>query len=224
MSDDTPTTSLVWIIPLLVIVIGGIVIFSKQKVATAPTTNSTSGEETSNSEDLNLCTLIPKNTTMVYMRPTIESQKFGEITSQDEIAISGKTTDGWYGFNPGTAQAPNVGPFRNRYIAPDTQMTLSGDCANLSVISNLPPSTCFEMAQADVSIYKSPDKTSEIIATMHFNDYIPAVARSSKKDSAFLKVDGKDYGTLPKTVSGWVDSADINWNGSDCDSLPVVAK
>lgn len=212
---------------ILGIIIIVVVALSQNKLV-SPVSSTTSGETATNGETSGtndqFCTLTANDTLTLYSRPTKDSQVFGTLASGESVTLGGKTADGWFGFDPGVAQAPNVGPFRLRYIAPGEKDTIVGNCSNLSVVVSLPANTCFMMAQTDISIYQDPKASSSVVTMMHFGDYIPAVGKTKGTADYWLKVDGTKDSTIQGGIIGWIASADINFNGPDCTKLPVVTK
>ena len=172
------------------------------------------GDATTTDQNLKNCTIVVNATTTLYTRPNKESDEFGQITPVDVGVIAGgKTLDGWIGFEPGVAQAPNVGPFRLRYIPPNSSVTLVGNCNALPVVPNLSPKQCFVMTQVDIPIYKDATSTSPVVATMHFGDYIEAVGKKGKSSNLFYKV-ASTFGSLASGTVGYVSSATVDFNGA----------
>lgn len=165
------------------------------------------------------CTLVVRTAATVYDRPSLGAAVFGTIGPSERVVIGGRTADGWLGFDPGVAQAPNVGPFRLRWVAPTTPLTLAGTCRSLPMVAKIPPHLCFTMAQADMAIHKEAASTSPVVATMHFGDYIQVVARAGTSAKAWVQVESP-LGTLPPGTKGWISLDDVNFNG-DCDKLPA---
>jgi len=169
------------------------------------------------------CHLTTDQSLTVYSRAASGSPVFGTIDQQENPIIGAKTADGWVGFDPGVAQAPNVGPFRLRWIAPGASYTLSGSCNALPVMPNLPPTACFTMSQTDIPVYSSPNETSTIIATMRSGDYSKVIGQTGKTNLSWVKID-TSVGTLAGTKTGWISMQNVNFNGQDCNSLPIVTK
>ncbi len=167
------------------------------------------------------CDIVLRETTTVYSRPSTQAPVFGQATSDDQIIAGGVTADGWVGFDPASAQAPNVGPFRLRWISPDADFQLQGDCDNVPEMPTLPPFTCYTMAQTDIPIRSSKSATASVLATMHFGDYTKVTGVTGTMVSSWAKVDLSD-GTLHGTGTGYVSVSDVNYNGRDCQSLPTV--
>ena len=107
-------------IPVLIILallaLGGYYLF--QKAGGLPERQATTTDTSLSGANNNLCSIHVDATTTDYMRTNIDGWVFVEITPADELVVAVKTVDGWLGFEPGVAQAPNVGPFRLRYIKP----------------------------------------------------------------------------------------------------------
>lgn len=155
----------------------------------------------------------------MYDRPSTQASEFGTIDPSESVIISGRTAEGWLGFDPGVAQAPNVGPFRLRWISPNTLVTLSGKCTTLPIMASVPPHACFIMAETDIPIRQTAQSTSPAVATMHFGDYIQATGRAGTGTNEWIKV-SSPVGTLPAGTSGWISMTDVNFNG-DCGQLPL---
>ena len=167
-----------------------------------------------------LCTFTALMPVTAYQRPSEQAGVFGTVPVGEPQVLGGRTAEGWLGFDPGVAQAPNVGPFRLRWLAPTVPVTMSGDCVHVPVWPTLPPTTCFTMAQADVSIYQTAALTSPMVAQMSFGDYVEVVGRAGTSSSFWVKV-RSPLGTLPMGTAGWLPGGDVNFNGT-CDKLPMV--
>jgi hypothetical protein len=61
-----------------------------------------------------------------YRTPDATSSVFGTISSGDSFEVMARTADGWVGFDPGVAQAGNVGLARNRWV--QLNASLSPSC------------------------------------------------------------------------------------------------
>jgi hypothetical protein len=109
----------------------------------------------------------------IYNRPSTAAGVFAtvgpsfsaEITSR----LSARTADGWLGFDPGIAQAANIGPFRLRWIAPGDG-TLTGECS-FPVVWGPPPGICFDMPMEDTNVYMNPDTSSPVAAVLHVREF-----------------------------------------------------
>ena len=167
------------------------------------------------------CTIVPTGVVTIRSRPSIEADIFGTLSVGDEQRISAITENGWYAFDPASAQAANVGVFRNRYIAPGGTFTTKGNCVDLQKVVTLPATTCFDMAQMDTPIYTTFDGKSPILATIPAGGYVQAIGvhRISTDYTKYFVEASTDAGTLPPGITGWIHGGDVNFNGH-CDKLP----
>jgi hypothetical protein len=70
----------------------------------------------------------------VYRLPDGSSGVFGTMPSGETYEVLAQTADGWVGFDPGVAQAPNVGLARHRWIL--LSATVSPSClADVEVVT-----------------------------------------------------------------------------------------
>ena len=167
------------------------------------------------------CTVVANSDVTLYNRPDTASGEFGTLAAGETAVVMGQTANGWLGFDPGVAQAANVGIFRLRWVAPDSDVTQSGGCAALTEYPSISPTACYEMAMADTPVYEQPDDTAVTIATLPAGEY---TAITGKTDQDWYQVDLSD-GTLADSHGGeigWITSAAVNFNGQSCSSLPTV--
>ena len=76
--------------------------------------------------DTGTCLFTANDAITVYRLPTMASDQFGVISSGESYEIQAQTADGWVGFDPGVAQAGNIGLARNRWIL--LNATVSPSC------------------------------------------------------------------------------------------------
>jgi hypothetical protein len=164
-----------------------------------------------------VCTLTAQADVTVYQRPSTQASQFGTLATGDMAQAMMRTADGWLGFDPGTAQAANVGVFRLRWVAPDAAVLQTGDCSGLSVAPAISPTACYFMAMADTAVYTTPDATSAVLATIPAEGYTAVTGQTA---AGWYQLDLQD-GSLAQPGSGWLNPTDANFNGS-CDALPAV--
>jgi hypothetical protein len=162
------------------------------------------------------CAVTVTGSTTVYTRPSLEADVFGTLTPDIPIEPGALTADGWIGFDPGVAQAANVGPFRLRWVQNGGPVTLSGDCSSVPVIVGPPTGVCFEMFMETTDVHSAPDAASSVITTAQSQDYVAVDGQSG----SWLRVD-LSQGNLGLSGAGWIPSDAANFNGP-CDSLPDV--
>jgi hypothetical protein len=165
------------------------------------------------------CTPTATSAFDVYTRPSLTADVFGTIgPGFPPISIGGRTADGWLGFDPGVAQAANIGVFRLRWIPPGAPMTLAGDCASVPVEPWVPaPGVCYQMSMGPLEVHAAADSASAVVHTLMVEEF---VAVQGQTGTGWLFVDGDD-GNVPG-VAGWIPELEMNVNGP-CESIPVVS-
>lgn len=168
-----------------------------------------------------VCTLSANSDVPLTYRPDPRSGQFGVLSAGQQAVMTGQAPGGWLGFDPGVAQAANVGIFRLRWIAPGSDVTQSGSCASLTRYPAISPTACYEMAMADTPIYARPDNSAAVIATLLAGAY---TAVNGKTAQGWYQVNLGD-GSLAGShngETGWFAPAAANFNGHFCSELPVV--
>ncbi len=161
------------------------------------------------------CELVASRAVTAYTRPSVQATKFGELSAGERVPVAG-TTDGWIGFEPGVAQAANVGPFRLRWVQKSDAIKLEGACNSLPVVASLPPTACFQMFMEATPILGAARVGAAIVANAKAGDYAQAIAASDQ----WLELD-LNVGSLKQNQKGWIPRAEANFNGP-CDQLPAV--
>ncbi len=161
------------------------------------------------------CVIKVKAETEALTRSDALSEVFGVVKAGDTLLASGWTLDGFIGFEPGVAQAPNVGPFRLRWFAPGSPLEFGGNCAGLQQFPNVSARTCFAMAQSNVPVYKSENVTSSEVARMGLGDYVEVVVSPDQMGTGWLEVISPE-GTLASGIRGYIRSGEVSLNGP-CD-------
>lgn len=163
------------------------------------------------------CTLTADAGIAAYARPSLEADFFGNFQTGMSVPVSAKTAEGWIGFDPGVAQAANIGIFRLRWVAPDAAFTLNGDCGALPIMVGPPPKVCFTMAMGDSPILEAPHASGATIATLFAEEYAAVIARTSDH---WYHVD-LGFGNAISNQVGWLSGEQVNFNGP-CEDLPVL--
>ncbi|MGB2910665.1 MAG: SH3 domain-containing protein, partial [Anaerolineales bacterium] len=180
----------------------------------APIEKATEGSATLAPEP---CSIVAQGDVTVYSRPSSNAAVFGSMASGFHVIPQGRTADGWLGFDPGVAQAANVGIFRLRWIEESSNIELEGTCEDLPELKGPPVGVCFTMPMDGGHVYTEADVSSEIIATMRWGDYA-AVTGKTKEDWARVDL---SVGNVGLDLAGWVQGVTLNLNGP-CDDLPTV--
>lgn len=163
------------------------------------------------------CTLTAQEDVIVFQRPSSAAGQFGTLATSDTVQATIRTADGWLGFDPAVAQAPNVGVFRFRWIGPDAAVAREGGCDGLPLAPAVSPTACYFMAMTNTPVYSAPDAGSFVQFNLASGGY--AVV-SGQTTSGWYQLE------LPlasgEVFTVWLNPADGNFNGP-CDSLPTVA-
>jgi hypothetical protein len=127
--------------------------------------------------------------------------------------------DGWVGFDPGVAQAANIGVFRLRWVHFD-EVSLSGDCVSVSQLSWVPqPDLCYFMPMENATVYASANTSASVIATLEVEDFASVTGYTN---NGWAQID-LGAGNTGLTGTGWVEQSTLNVNGGTCDELPEVS-
>lgn len=154
----------------------------------------------------------------IYMRPDPAAEVFSTQGAGFTIEVSAQTASAWLGFDPGVAQAANIGSFRLRWLEPGT-VDLTGDCGSLPVVWGPPIDVCFDMPMEDVDVHAEPSAASAVLATLHLEEFAAVLGLDG---AGWAKVD-LGPGNTGSSVVGWVDASTLNMNGP-CEALPTVTE
>lgn len=163
------------------------------------------------------CQLTALNEVTIYNRPSTAAQVFSTQPAGFNIKFSARTSGGWLGFDPGVAQAANIGSFHLRWIAPGTR-TVTGACSRLPVVWGPPPGICFDMPMGDVNVHASADTSAAVVVRLHVGEFAAVTGLNS--DRSWARVD-LGPGNTGSTATGWLEASTLNMNGP-CSSLPTV--
>jgi hypothetical protein len=162
------------------------------------------------------CELTAEEELTVYQRPHTDAEVFGTMTAGFRVEPEAKTADGWWGFDPGVAQAANVGIFRLRWVHESSPVLLEGCCECPPEVVGPPPGVCFQMPMEDLDVYAAPDPSSEVVASLTPGDYAAVLGNSD----GWAKLD-LALGNTCQDAMGWIPAASLNMNGP-CENLPTL--
>jgi hypothetical protein len=120
--------------------------------------------------DSGACELIAVDEVTVYERAHVTAAVFGTMATGFRVQPEARTSDGWWGFDPGVAQAANVGVFRLRWVQESALVRVEGSCGEVPEVVAPPPGVCFTMPMEDVLVLASPDPSAEVKATLGLGD------------------------------------------------------
>ena len=146
-----------------------------------------------------------------------------QLSAGDGGMVMGQSPDGaWIAFDPGIAQAGNLGVARARWVQASADISLQGDCASLPPLSPLPASGSFCMmtfGQATPA-YQQPDTASPVVTTLTSNDTAMIAGQLASGWYAWSDP-GASAGATGTILLHWIAASDQVQLVGACDALPV---
>ena len=162
----------------------------------------------------NECVLVCMDSVDVFSRPDSAAPLMIRLGPRTQVIISGKTVDGWLGFDPGVAQAANTGSFRLRWIPGDGEFVIDGELSDVPLVWGPPPGVTFAMIYQASPLYSEPDSISAIVDTIPSSSVAGIIFRTD--DWYLLDL---NIGPLGQDIEGWIESEDVSVSG-DLDTIP----
>lgn len=160
------------------------------------------------------CDLSVANAVTVYRLPSAAADEFGILGPGETYSPTARTADGFYGFDPGVAQAGNVGLFRLRWVLKTVDVSLTPGCAGVPTVVAPIAGICYAMMMQDTPIYSAPDATSALVTTLHLDDYAMVTAQAPGWYTLDLNV------ASPSTDSlGYMEESLLGGFHGPCDGL-----
>jgi hypothetical protein len=170
-------------------------------------------------DEAGTCTMLTTDAVTLYDRPSTEAEIFSEVGADISAVVIGRTADGWVGFDPGIAQAANIGVFRMRWAHFDT-VSLTGSCVDVPQLTWVPqPTLCYTMPMESVNVYTGVNTSASVLATLEKEQFASV---SGYTGDGWAQVD-LGAGNTGTTGIGWMEQAALNLNGGLCDELPTVS-
>ena len=166
--------------------------------------------------DGNECILACIDSVDVFTRPDSSAYFTSSLAPHDQVVLSGRTVDGWLGFDPGVAQAANIGSFRLRWIAGDAQYVTDGDISYLPVVWGPQAGITYAMIYETSPLYSGPDASSVIVDSVPSSCAAAIVSRT--EDWYLLDL---NIGPLGLDIEGWIEVMDVSVSG-DLDTIPFI--
>jgi hypothetical protein len=166
-----------------------------------------------NTED---CLLISLDSIVVFQRPDSCAAVWSILAAFEGIVLSGRTVDGWLGFDPGVAQAGNIGSFRLRWISKDENFVIDGELDSISVVWGPGAGITYAMIYQDSPLFMEPDSLSMVI------DSIPSGSAAgiiSRTENWYLL--DLNESPLEDSIQGWISSLFVSVSG-DPDTIPLL--
>ena len=152
----------------------------------------------------------------IYTRPHLTADIFSTQGAGFSIQPSARTSNGWLGFDPGVAQAANIGSFRLRWLPPGSGTRTAG-CSSLPVVWAPLPGLCYDMPMDTTNVYTNPDTGSAVLFVLHLGEFAELLGTDAAGDWARLDLGPGNTGS---NAVGWVEALSLNVNGP-CSGLPT---
>ncbi len=166
--------------------------------------------------DENECILVCIDSVGVFTRPDSSASFFCSLSPRDQVVISGRTVDGWLGFDPGVAQAANIGSFRLRWIAANAQYMTDGELSSVPVVWGPQAGITYAMIYETTPLYAEPDSLSAIVYSVPSSCAGAIVSKTEDWYLLDLRI-----GPLGLDIEGWIESMDVSVSG-DLDTIPLI--
>ena len=161
------------------------------------------------------CVVTAVNSVTAYFRASASTdEQFGTLGASQTVQATVRTADGFFGFDPGVAQAGNSGLFRMRWVLKTHEVTTSPGCTSLPTVTSPIAGICYAMIMTDTSIYSSPDATSSVLVTLHLNDYAMVTASAPGWYTLDLNV-----GTAGIENLGYLQDSNLGGFNGPCDGF-----
>ncbi len=183
--------------------------------APVPTDTPTPQPATSTPTPAVSCRIEPHDTAVpIYQRPSIAADQFGMLAAGQPVQATARTADGFYGFDPGVAQAGNYGLFRLRWILRTEDISTEPGCANVPVVVGPITGVCYAMFDHDTPLYSNPVTGAAVIATYHMGDYAMIAGHAPGWFTLDLNVGSPSMETL-----GFLKQNDLGGLNGPCDAF-----
>jgi len=163
------------------------------------------------------CMFSASSDVTAYNRPSLQAEPFNDLPAGMSLYATVRTADGWIGFDPGYAQAANIGVFHHRWIQEGSAIDLQGDCDALPIVVGPPPGICFNMFMTDTPLLAEPLPGAEVLYLISSADYAMVIGKSA---DGWLRID-LNPGNIGQNIEGWVEGVNANFNGL-CNELPSI--
>lgn len=161
------------------------------------------------------CTITTvNNPATIYQRASAAADQFGTLAVGQSETATNKTADGFYGFDPGVAQAGNFGLFHQRWVLKTIDVTTTAGCAAIPVVVAPIAGICYAMFDHDTTLYSSANTSSSHVATYHLGDYAMITAHTTGWFTLDLNV-----GSQPMNSLGYLQESDLGGFNGPCDAF-----
>lgn len=153
-----------------------------------------------------LCARVAARSVSIRMQPRATAVQFGQLPAGGRVQLAARTADGWVGFDPGSAQAANVGIFRLRWVLAAEAFAPGDSCQSLPLVV-APPAGCLLLAPRPMPVREQPASGASLLSTIPAGSYARVVAQLSGPGQwVEVLVPGK-------ATHGFVTAADASFSG-----------
>ena len=162
------------------------------------------------------CLLISLDSIPVFQRPDSCAAVWSMLAAFEGVVLSGRTVDGWLGFDPGVAQAANIGSFRLRWISEGENFVIDGELDSVSVVWGPGADITYAMIYQDSPLFAEPDSLSTVIDSIPSGSAAGIILRTEEWYLLDL-----NESPLEDSVQGWIQSLPVSVSG-DLDTIPLM--
>jgi hypothetical protein len=155
------------------------------------------------------CRFEASRTYAIYRFPSTSAPVFSNFSAGDDVYPTHRTANGFYGFDPGVAQAGNVGVFRLRWFLKTSYMPSSGDCDRLPLVQGPMAEICYVVLNADTPLYASDSLTATVVGNLDEGDTVMQLSSGS----SWVHVD-LNVGSEQLDLVGWVPRDLVIYQGA----------
>ncbi len=166
--------------------------------------------------DGNECILVCLDSMDVFKRPDSSALFMVRLAPGNQVVVTGRTVDGWLGFDPGVAQAANIGSFRLRWIAGDARYVTDGELSCVPVVWGPQAGITYAMIYELQPLYSEPDSNSAVVDSVPASGAAAIVSRTENWYLLDLNI-----GPLGRDSEGWIESMDVSVSGN-LDTIPLI--
>ena len=141
--------------------------------------------------------------------PSTSAPVFSSFSAGEEVFPTHRTANGFYGFDPGVAQAGSVGVFRLRWFLKTSYIPSSGDCGSLPLVMGPMAEICYVVLNADTPLYASDDPGSAVIGNLDEGDHLMQLSSGSSWVNVDLNV-----GSEQLDLVGWIPRNLVIYQGA----------
>ncbi|MCD4847147.1 MAG: hypothetical protein K8R76_03035 [Candidatus Aegiribacteria sp.] len=161
------------------------------------------------------CLLTGLDSIAVFQRPDSCAAVWSMLEAFESVVLSGRTVDGWLGFDPGVAQAANIGSFRLRWIPDGEKFVIEGELDSVPIVWGPAADITYAMIYQDSPLFAEPDSLSMVIDSIPFGSAAGIILRT--EDWYLLDL---NESPLENSAQGWISSLSVSVSGN-LDTIPL---